>query len=206
MSNQTEFNQKIIDLQNRFKSPKNIHNEYGGFNYRNFEQMCEVIKPILKELNLLMTVSDEILSFNGASYVKSTIIISSEKDSIIGTTTVREETTNKKMSEPQRTCASISQARKYALCGILLVDDGVDADSSNTGEDLKEGKKSEKSIKDYEIKINGETPLSEIKKILDSFISIEQYYKFRDLNISFLKAHQKTLAPMFNEAKEKLTK
>lgn len=204
MSNQTEFNQKIIDLQNRFKSPKNIHNEYGGFNYRNFEQMCEVIKPILKELNLLMTVSDEIVSFNGATYVKSTIIISNEKDSIIGTTTVREETINKKMSEPQRTCASISQARKYALCGILLVDDGVDADSTNNGDDLKD--KTQKGIKDYEIKINGETPLSEIKKILDSFISIDEYNKFRDLNISFLKAHQKTLAPMFNEAKEKLTK
>ena len=206
MKNQSEFNSKIIELQNRFKSPKNIRNDYGGFNYRNFEQMCELIKPILKDLNLLMTVSDEVIAINGISYVKSTIVISGFDCELVGTTTVREETLNKKMSEPQRTCASISQARKYALCGILLVDDGVDADSTNNGEDLKDNKQNQKSIKDYEIKINGETPLSEIKKILDSFISIDEYNKFRDLNISFLKAHQKTLAPMFNEAKEKLTK
>ena len=52
--------------------------------------------------------------------------------SVSVTAEAREEETKKGMDAAQITGAASSYARKYALCGLFAIDDGVDPDATNT--------------------------------------------------------------------------
>lgn len=78
---------------------------------------------------LTLRIDDSIVQVGDRYYVKA-IAILSDGDSAIATTAYAREAENKKgMDVAQITGASSSYARKYALNGLLAIDDTKDADT-----------------------------------------------------------------------------
>ena len=119
--------QRLADIQKELDAPKSQYNEFGGYHYRNCEDILSAVKPLLG--NLIITTSDEIVLIGDRFYVKATATITDGKESITAEAYAREPDTKKKMDASQITGASSSYARKYALGGLLAIDDTKDADA-----------------------------------------------------------------------------
>lgn len=126
---------ELITIQSGLKCPKNQRNNFGGYNYRNCEDIMEAVKPLLKETGCTLTVTDEVLLIGTRFYVKATATLrNSAGESETTTAFAREEETKKGMDASQITGASSSYARKYALNGLFCIDDVKDSDTTNTGD------------------------------------------------------------------------
>lgn len=122
-----EFIKKIANVQQRLKAPKTQYNSFGKYKYRNCEDILEGVKPHLGEM--ILTVSDEIVMVGDRIYIKSTATITDGEHSISNSALARESLNKKGMDESQITGTASSYARKYALNGLLLIDDTKDADN-----------------------------------------------------------------------------
>lgn len=123
--------EKLLGIQQELKAPKGQYNAFGKYNYRSCEDILEALKPLLKKNDCLMTLNDELVQIGERYYVKATATIFDATDKIVNTSYAREEETKKGMDGSQITGASSSYARKYALNGLLLIDDVKDSDSTN---------------------------------------------------------------------------
>lgn len=121
---------KLSNIQKNLKAPKNQRNNFGGYNYRSCEDILEAVKPLLDDL--VLTISDEIVEVGGRVYVKATAKITDGANTIENSAFAREAETRKGMDDSQVTGATSSYARKYALNGLLCIDDTKDADATNT--------------------------------------------------------------------------
>jgi hypothetical protein len=124
----------IVKIQEELKAPKNQRNSFGNYNYRSAEDIIEAVKPIAHRYGFYLNITDEVIEVGGRIYVKATAtLISDDKKTLVGSTGwAREEETKKGMDGAQITGAASSYARKYALNGLLAIDDTKDADATNT--------------------------------------------------------------------------
>lgn len=132
MTDKKEFNnvqQFLTYLQKNLNAPKKQFNNFGKYAYRNVEDIMEGIKPLLVEESYV-TCSDELVMIGNRYYIKATATVGFKGESIIGHGYARESESRKGMDDSQLTGSTSSYARKYALGGLLLVDDNKDADSS----------------------------------------------------------------------------
>jgi len=129
---------KLAEIQKTLNAPKNQRNNFGNYNYRNCEDILQAVKPLLGDY--VLTVWDDIQVIGDRVYVKATAQISDGKDVINTTAFAREPLSKKGMDESQITGAASSYARKYALNGLLLIDDNKDADSHAKIDDGEEYK------------------------------------------------------------------
>lgn len=128
-------------IQCELKAPKNLKNNFGGFNYRNVEAILEAVKPLLKKHGAVITISDDILQVGDRFYIKATATITDKDGKSFSTSALaREALVKKGMDEAQITGSASSYARKYALGGLFLLDDNKDIDSieNNNAEDTKQ--------------------------------------------------------------------
>ena len=114
----------LREIQMRVRATKDEYNEFGGFVYRNVEKMLTELKPILAEHDACITFSDEIIERGGRCYIEATATLRTPKGDISCKASAREQETKKGMDQAQITGACSTYARKYALCGLLAVDDG----------------------------------------------------------------------------------
>ena len=129
-----EVYKKLLAVQSELKAPKNKKNTFGNYMYRSCEDILEAIKPILKEHNAIVLLSDEIkVSECRWSYVVSTAtFIDCETGESVSVKAMAREAEQKKGMDPsQSTGTASSYARKYALNGLFLIDDAVDPDSDS---------------------------------------------------------------------------
>lgn len=124
--------QKLIEVQSELKAPKNQRNSFGNYNYRSAEDILEALKPVIKEHGAVVFISDKpVVKENLWSYIEATAtfvdIETGEKVEV--TAFARENETKKGMDVSQITGSASSYARKYALNGLLLIDDTKDADT-----------------------------------------------------------------------------
>ncbi len=121
----------MTQIQGRLKAPKGQHNRAQNFKFRSCEDIVEAVKPILSELGCHLNLSDDIVMIGERTYVKSTASIWKESEILgVATAFARETLQPKGMGESQATGAASSYARKYALNGLLAIDDTKDADAS----------------------------------------------------------------------------
>jgi hypothetical protein len=121
---------KLFNIQQKLKAPKNLKNDFAGFNYRSAEQILETLKPLLKEEGCHVVLTDEMVNLGDRFYVKAgAILVDDEKDIASAAGWAREQETKKGMDEAQITGSASSYARKYALCGLFAIDAGNDPDS-----------------------------------------------------------------------------
>lgn len=125
---------ELNKIQVELKANKDLFNQFGGYGYRSAESILESVKPLLKETNCTLVISDDIVMVGDRIYVKAIATIKNDKgDSESAVSFAREALSKKGMDESQVTGAASSYARKYALCGLLAIDDRRDADTQNNG-------------------------------------------------------------------------
>lgn len=124
-----EFIEKIVAIQSELKAPKGQYNSFGKYNYRSCEDILEGVKPLLAKHGLVLTLQDSIDLIGDRFYVKATVTITDGKDEISTSAYARESLDKKGMDASQVTGATSSYARKYALNGLLAIDDTKDADT-----------------------------------------------------------------------------
>ena len=124
-----EFIEKIVAIQSELKAPKGQYNSFGKYNYRSCEDILEGVKPLLAKHGLVLTIQDSIDLIGDRFYVKATATITDGKDEISTSAYARESLDKKGMDASQVTGATSSYARKYALNGLLAIDDTKDADT-----------------------------------------------------------------------------
>ena len=137
---------KLLAVQSKIKCNKNQKNSFGNYNYRSCEDILEAVKPHLVEVKATIMLSDTIELVGDWHYVKATAtFMDLETGNRIDVSAyAREEfVSGKKMDYPQFTGSSSSYARKYALNGMLLLDDSKDPDSDAYQEPAKNEPKEE---------------------------------------------------------------
>ena len=137
-----EITQKLLNIQSKIAVEKGQYNDFGGFHYRSCEDILKKLKPLLKEEGCVLLLSDKINLVGDRYYVIATanLICIETNQSLSVSSVAREPLTKKKMDDCQLSGAASSYARKYALNGLFLLDDGVDSDKLNNGKE--EGKES----------------------------------------------------------------
>lgn len=130
--------QKLIEIQSELKAPKSQFNKFGGYNYRNCEDILEAVKPLCAKHEIVPLLSDEIVMIGDRFYIKATAKVTYGKDEIATTAFARESNDKKGMDESQITGSASSYARKYALNGLFCIDDTKDADFMDNSQSNKQ--------------------------------------------------------------------
>ena len=133
---------KLYNVQQSLKAPKDLHNSSANYNYRTTEAILEAAKPLLKENNLIILLDDEVETKGEYNYIRATAkIVDIETGEHIETSALaREDRDRKKFDAPQISGSCSSYARKYALSGLLAIDNTKDSDVTNTQQDEEENK------------------------------------------------------------------
>lgn len=124
--------EKLLNIQNELKAPKNQFNKFGNYKYRNAEDILEAVKPICLKYKAVINVGDTIIQVGDRYYVEARAFITDVENPteyIENRAFAREEENKKGMDTSQVTGATSSYARKYALNGLLCIDDTKDTDS-----------------------------------------------------------------------------
>ena len=150
---------ELIIIQTRINAPKNQRNKFGGFNYRSAEDILESLKPLLKETECFLNITDSIELVGDRYYIKATATITNKEGVQVSSSAfAREELTKKGMDASQITGSTSSYARKYALNGLFAIDDSKDADT----DEFK--KQQDKPAKEVDSKEDVSLALQQIKE------------------------------------------
>lgn len=138
--------EKLLSIQTELKAPKSQYNKFGGYNYRNCEDILEALKPLLKQHNATVLLTDEIENIGDRFYVRAnaTFIDIENGAKITVSALAREELSKKGMDSSQVTGSTSSYARKYALNGLFCIDDTKDADMLNNSKEYTATPKAQK--------------------------------------------------------------
>ena len=163
--------EKLFHIQQETVAPKDEKNDFGGFKYRNVEGILKKIKPILDKYKCYVNLSDTVTEINGSTYIeaRATIYDIETGESFHSDASAREMEVKKGMDSSQCTGSASSYARKYALQGLLGLDDSktapvIETDSQNPADH------------DEEVDLSRQTVLSQIyslditRKELDDII------------------------------------
>lgn len=137
--------EKLMNIQKELKAPKGQYNSFGKYKYRSCEDILESVKPLLEKYKVTIILTDKLEQIGERYYIRAmAILFDTESDnSIENTAYAREEETKKGMDGSQITGTSSSYARKYALNGLLLIDDTKDADTDEFAKENNKGKTKE---------------------------------------------------------------
>ena len=168
------LHQKLNYIQTRLKVEKGRTNSFGKYKYRNLDDIFEALKPLLKETESVITVTDEIIGCNGMNYIKARANFTS---SIYVEGWAREPVTRKGMDDSQITGSTSSYARKYAMNGLFAIDDTADADSmDNTNHQSGQLSRDQvNTLLEMADKVDKETVTLVAKKVDDRSIDKSNY-------------------------------
>lgn len=130
MSEKIPLLEKLNIIQTKLKASKNQYNSFGKYSYRSCEDILESLKPFLDEYGLIINLSDEVELIGDRFYIKAIAkLVEVETGNSYETKAYAREAESKKgMDSAQVTGATSSYARKYALNGLLAIDDTKDND------------------------------------------------------------------------------
>lgn len=128
MENKMTLHEKLNLIQTKLEAPKDMQCIL-GYKYRSAESILSALKPFLREFGVTLTTEMEIIVILNRVYVKCTVILSDEKDSIRANGMAREADVKGKLDVAQITGSATSYAKKYALGNLFAIDDTKDADT-----------------------------------------------------------------------------
>lgn len=141
MENVTIY-KKLLNIQKVLNVPKGQYNKFGGYSYRNAEDILNAIKPLLWENECTAFFRKDVIEQVGDRYylvATFDFVDVNTGEKITVEARAREEEKKKGMDASQITGAASSYARKYALNGIFLIDDAKDADTNEYQKQQKQG-------------------------------------------------------------------
>ena len=181
MQEKMNIQEKLCKIQVELKAPKSQYNGFGKYKYRSCEDILEALKPMLEKYELTVNLSDNLVQVGGRYYVQAIAKITDNKslESLESFAFAREDETKKGMDGSQITGTASSYARKYALNGLLAIDDTKDSDYPR-GDNGKQGQvnKSKSTVtldmaKDIEISL-GEHKGKTLWQVANEDISVIQ--------------------------------
>ena len=144
--------QKLANIQQELKAPKNQFNKFGNYKYRSCEDILEAAKPLCFKHRTTLIVNDDIQFCEGRHYIKATATIY-DWDSIARIENIafaRESDKKKGMDEAQVTGTTSTYARKYALNGLFCIDDTKDTDTNESREEIQRRQEYEQQMRQQE--------------------------------------------------------
>jgi len=175
---------ELIAIQAEIKAPKGQVNKFGNYNYRSCEDILEAVKPLLAKHNATILITDEVKSVNEHIYIDATVVFQVGENAISVKAQAGINPNRKGMDIAQSFGSSSSYARKYALAGLLLLDDTKDADTKDNSEVNKPATK---------------------KELDDAKQTLKEAYEAGDLNKAYFelpKPRQSELRDYANELKK----
>ena len=125
------IHEKLRSVQMALKVPKNRFNKFGGYKYRNAEDILDAVKPLLADNGLTLKLEDSVIFDGiGGSYVRSQASLT-DGETTIHSSGVAKDEAGKGMSASQGSGSASSYSKKYCLCNLFLIDDGIDDDLTN---------------------------------------------------------------------------
>lgn len=188
---------ELINIQARLKAPKERRSEFGKYNYRKTEDILKAVKPLLEEFNCILLLSDEVKEIgspyslrteesdkNGRPivsdfagtriYVEATAtLVNSDGEAVSVKGFAREDVVKKGMDAAQITGTASSYARKYALYGLLAIDDSNESSEPHT---CVEDAALNKAIED----MNAVKSRAEMNTVWEKYPQYKQNDKFRN--------------------------
>lgn len=136
---------KLNKIQKELKAPKNQYNDFAKFTYRSCEDILEGVKPLCEQYQCAIFLTDSVKMVGDRYYIEATATIFDVESEESYTTVAyaREEDKKDKMDRSQTTGSASSYARKYALNGLLAIDDTKDSDSLEPDKPAAQPKKTE---------------------------------------------------------------
>ena len=134
---------KLNKVQVELNAPKNLYNKFAGYAYRNCEGILTGLKPLLEKYGLTIVMSDKIELEGDRFYVQATATLTDIEtgEYVSNHAYAREDIAQKGLTPAQITGSCSSYARKYALNGLLAIDDVQDDDSrDNTAKEQPKAK------------------------------------------------------------------
>ena len=131
------INEKLSQIQTRFKSKKSRFNSFGKYYFRSAEDILEAIKPFNKELGVYVTINEELVASEPVPVLKTTATLCDINALTQGTNHVSAsalvgvDLNQKGMQTPQQFGSASSYGKKYALGNLFLIDDTQDSDATN---------------------------------------------------------------------------
>lgn len=122
---------KMVNVIAKLQVAKNHQNKFGGYNYRNAEDILAGLKPLMVEYGIVVLIGDTIEMVGDRYYVKATVkVYDTEDGSLLAENAAyaREAAIKKGMDEAQITGSASSYARKYALAGMFNLSPAADPD------------------------------------------------------------------------------
>lgn len=140
-------------IQAELKVPKGQTNNFGKYKYRSCEDILEAAKPVLAKYEAHIIISDEIKLVGERYYIEATANLYVDGQLLTYVKGwAREPLEKKGMDASQITGTASSYARKYALNGLLAIDDTKDADTDEHSNQVKEQPKrrvNKEQVQDY---------------------------------------------------------
>ena len=160
---------ELLQIQNELKAPKGQYNSFAKYRYRSCEDILEAVKPLLVKYECLLTLSDRVEMVGDRHYIIATATLVNSKAMKVSVESCAGEDVNKKgMDASQVSGSASSYARKIALGGLFLIDDGKDSDSLTT------------SAVDYRKQLEDCTNLAELQAVWKSIPVKTPYQKIKD--------------------------
>ena len=153
----------FIEVQRHIKVNKNKYNAFAKFHFRNVEDIYEAWKKL--DVPLALKLSDEILLIDSKFVMESTAEIKDNKGNLVEFAKAQAIIGEGKagMSTEQATGSASSYARKYALNGLLLLDDNKDVDDADAAK-----RKGSKTKAPVESVLDDEAKKIKIKELQDA--------------------------------------
>ena len=126
------INEKLSQIQVRFKSKKSRFNSFGKYYFRSAEDILEAIKPFNKELGVYVTINEELVGTEPVPVLKTTATLCDGTNHVSASALVGVDLNQKGMQTPQQFGSASSYGKKYALGNLFLIDDTQDSDATNT--------------------------------------------------------------------------
>ena len=125
------INEKLSQIQVRFKSKKSRFNSFGKYYFRSAEDILEAIKPFNKEFGVYVTINEKLVSDHPVPVLKTTAILCDGTNHVSASALVGVDLMQKGMQTPQQFGSASSYGKKYALGNLFLIDDTQDSDATN---------------------------------------------------------------------------
>lgn len=127
------FFERLNRLRQDLKCPKSHYNAFGGYHHRSLEDIFNAIKQLTSKYSITIDVTDKLITVSPTDY----FIEATARAYCSDTGTQCSESvgyakldfSRKKVDASQITGMASSYARKYALSGLLHLDDIKDADT-----------------------------------------------------------------------------
>lgn len=155
------LNQKLAEIQTKFKSKKSRFNAFGKYYFRSAEDILEAVKPFLLDLDVSVRIEEKLITSDPMPILESKATITDGENAIHAVAIVGVDLAQKGMQVPQQFGSASSYGKKYALGNLFLIDDTQDSDATNIHDRKAMTAAEIKKAKDY-IKNGGK--LDAIKK------------------------------------------